>query len=66
MGEDESVVPYAALQYCIGECNYGGRVTDGHDRRTMATLVSKFMRPELHQQAFRLFEGDGLSERQVQ
>lgn len=38
---------YKALQYTIGEINYGGRITDEHDRRLMTTLMSKAFRAEL-------------------
>lgn len=34
-------VPFKALCYAIGECNYGGRITDDKDRRLMMTLMSK-------------------------
>jgi dynein heavy chain len=35
-------IPWAALQYMVAEANYGGRVTDGQDRRAIVQILETF------------------------
>ena len=54
--DESKTVPFRALQYLTGECNYGGRVTDDWDRRTLNTLLAKFYCPGILEDNFALSE----------
>jgi dynein heavy chain len=51
--EENDSIPYKALQYTGSECNYGGRVTDTHDRRTINFILSDFYCPDILKDDYR-------------
>lgn len=48
-------IPFEAITYLTGECNYGGRVTDDWDRRTLNTILSIFCCPSVVEDHYYLF-----------
>ena len=40
-------VPFNALSYLIGDCNYGGRVTEENERKVLNALLDDFMHPKV-------------------
>ena len=52
--EENEETPFKALKYCIGECNYGGRVTDGKDRITLNSIMERFFNPEVLETGYKM------------
>ena len=47
-------VPWAMFRYCTAECNYGGRVTDAKDRRTINNIMTDFYTPAILDDDYRI------------
>lgn len=47
MVESHESVPFRAINYLIGSCNYGGRITDPWDERIVECLLSNILNSEM-------------------
>ncbi|KAJ8257940.1 hypothetical protein GJAV_G00191390 [Gymnothorax javanicus] len=52
-------VPFEAISYLTGECNYGGRVTDDWDRRLLLTILADFYNQDIVESARYTFSPSG-------
>merc|ERR1711871_703994 len=52
-------IPYKMLNYCTGQCNYGGRVTDDKDRRCITNILTDFYTENILDDEYR-FSSSGL------
>jgi dynein heavy chain len=50
--EEYEEVPYETLCYTCEECNYGGKVTDGHDRTTVKSIIKLFYTPGILEEGY--------------
>jgi dynein heavy chain len=53
-------IPFKALVYLTGECNYGGRVTDDWDRRTLLALLTNVYTPAIVEEPTYKFSPSGI------
>ena len=54
-------IQFEAIKYLTGECNYGGRVTDDWDRRTLNTFLKFFYCEEvIDPENIYYFDEDGI------
>ncbi|CAE7939948.1 DNAH7, partial [Symbiodinium necroappetens] len=54
--EENAAIPYAALSYTASEANYGGRVTDAHDRITIANLITDYYCDDILKDGYKFSE----------
>uniref|UniRef100_A0A8D0W0K3 Dynein axonemal heavy chain 12 n=1 Tax=Sus scrofa TaxID=9823 RepID=A0A8D0W0K3_PIG len=52
-------IPFEAISYLTGECNYGGRVTDDWDRRLLLTMLADFYNPHIIENSHYKFSPSG-------
>ncbi|GFH16498.1 dynein heavy chain 7 [Haematococcus lacustris] len=51
---EQEQVPWPALEYVVGQINYGGRVTDDLDRRCLMSILRQYMTPRVLDPSYRI------------
>ena len=54
----EKDVPFNALKYLIGQCNYGGRVTESADQRVLMALLEDFLSEKVLEPDYAYYEDE--------
>jgi dynein heavy chain len=53
---ENGTVPFKTLKYLIGECNYGGRVTDDRDRRCIRNILDTYLTENVLDNSYKFSE----------
>ena len=54
--EEFDEIPWEALRYTAGETNYGGRVTDAHDRTCVNAMLKLLYNPKVLEEGYKFSE----------
>ena len=56
---EKEQIPWDAIEFVVGQINYGGRVTDDNDRRCLMAILRKYIQPDVLKDSY-LFTPSGL------
>ena len=51
---EQEQIPWPALEFVIGQINYGGRVTDDLDRRCLMSILRQYITPKVLTENYKL------------
>jgi dynein heavy chain, axonemal len=57
--EEKDQIPWDAMEFVVGQINYGGRVTDDNDRRCLMAILRKYILPDVLKESYK-FTPSGL------
>ncbi|GFR44385.1 hypothetical protein Agub_g5605 [Astrephomene gubernaculifera] len=49
---EQEEIPWPALEYVVGQINYGGRVTDDLDRRCLMSILRRYITPRVLEEGY--------------